>query len=104
MAQILGSDATTGQAANTASTGVAITGSTCHIEVRNNSVFNGAVLIVEACSVNTAGYFSPMHDKLGTITSPGWVRIDLPSGTFVRLVQAKSGASTSIIAFLHPTA
>jgi hypothetical protein len=94
----------TAQTTDGASSGVATTATPCYIEVPNTSVFNGAILSIQASSVDTANLYSPPGDVLGTIVSPGWLSLNLPVGTFIRVVQSKSQTGTSITCNLTPTA
>jgi hypothetical protein len=94
----------TAQTTNTTSSGVATNGTPCYIEVPNTSVFNGAMLSVQASSVNTTGLYSPVGGLKGTITAPGWLKLELPTGTFVRVIQSNSQTGTSITCNLTPTA
>jgi hypothetical protein len=94
----------TTQTSNTTSSGVATNATPAWIEVPNDSVFDGATLHIQASSANTAAKYSPLKSLRGTITQPGWVQLDLPSGTFVRVIQAKSGPRTNITVNLTPTA
>ena len=93
----------TARTTDTTSSGIAITADGAWIEIPGTSVFAGAMIIVEASSVNTTGLYSPVG-RIATMTSSGWLKLDLPSGTFVRVKQANSSAATSITVNLSPTA
>jgi hypothetical protein len=94
----------TAQTTDTTSSGVATNGTPAYIEVPNTSVFNGATLTLQASAANTAGLYSPVGGQQGTITAPGWLKLDLPSGAFVRVIQSRSTTGTSITCNLTPTA
>jgi len=98
MAQIL-----TNQTSDTTGSGTAINAEGGWIEIKKNAVFDGAIITIEASSADTAEEYSPL-DRITTMTSPGWRKLDLPSGTYVRAKQSNSGSSTSITVHLFPTA
>lgn len=93
----------TTQSSDTTSSGTAINAEGGWIEIPNDSVFDGAIITIEASSADTAGKYSPL-DRITTMTSPGWRKLDLPSGTYVRAKQSNSGSLTSITVNLSPTA
>jgi hypothetical protein len=93
----------TSQTTDTTSSGTATNADGGWIEIPNDSVFDGASITIQASSVDTAGKYSPL-DRIATIRNPGWRKLELPSGTYVRAIQNGSGASTSITVNLFPTA
>lgn len=88
---------------NTTSSGTAINAEGGWIEIPADSVFDGAYVVIEASSVDTAGKYAPC-DRITTLRSNGWRKLDLPSGTYVRAKLNNAGASTSITCNLMPTA
>lgn len=67
------------------------------LEVPNDSVFGGAEVFVQASTANTAEKFSPLG-YVASVTSPGWIKLDLPNGSYVRALLRRAGASTNITA------
>lgn len=90
----------TARTTDTVTTGVATTASPAWLEIEGDSVFAGAQIAVVAASVNTPAKFTGLSSKLGTIQSAGWLRLDVPVGTFISLVQSRSATGTSINANL----
>lgn len=76
-------------------TGTASGASRVLIEVPNDSVFDGAEVVIQASSVNTAGKFSPIG-PIASITAPGNIVLDLPTGHFIRALLNRAGDSTSV--------
>jgi hypothetical protein len=75
--------------------GTATTAVESLIEIPNDSVFDGAEVVIQASSADTAAKFGPI-DRIGTIGQPKSFVIRLPIGHFVRAVLSRAGASPSV--------
>lgn len=71
------------------------------IEVPGDSVFNGAEVVIQGSSVNTAGKFSPIG-AMASLTNPYSFVIEVPIGHFVRALLNRAGASTSVTVNMLP--
>ena len=80
---------------NGAGSGVATSATDAWIEIPNTSVFDGAEVHIQASSANTSNLYTPTA-RPAIFKQPGWVQLQLPSGTFVRAVVAKAGAATNL--------
>lgn len=82
---------------DTTGTGVATTARDAWIEIPADSVFDGAIVTIQMASVNSSAKYSSAA-VIGTITSPGWVYMVFPVGTFIRarLHNAKSQTNVTV--------
>lgn len=65
------------------------------VEIDNQSVMNGARVVIQTSAVNTAAKFYRTSPGI-VMTSPGARTIELKAGMFIRLVLENAGASTSV--------
>ena len=96
-------DGATSNSNPASATGTATGASSVLIEIPNDSVFDGAQVILEGSSVNTAGLFSGL-DRIAALTAAGHVRLELTTGHFVRALLVNAGANTSVTVEMHDVA
>lgn len=71
------------------------------IEIPGDSVFNGAEVVIQGSSVNTAGKFSPIG-AMASLKQPHTFTIEVPIGHFVRALLNRAGSTTNITVNMLP--
>lgn len=79
---------------NGAGTGASLSGPATVI-LENDSVFDGASVVLEVSETDTAGKYAPIG-YVGSLSSATALRVDVTGSYYLRAVVEKAGASTSI--------
>lgn len=81
---------------NGASSGYATESTIATIEIQKDSVFNGAVVIVECCSADTDAKYAPIDSDEAHIRYIGTRTVTVSTGMYLRLRLGDAAAGTSI--------
>jgi hypothetical protein len=81
---------------NGTSTGYVTASTMATVEVQKDSVFNGAVVIVECCSADTDAKYAPIDSGEAYIRYAGVRTVTVSTGMYLRLRLGDAAAGTSI--------